>query len=812
MASKILIVDDEPDIVKIIRIILDIEPGQYIIETSGDGRDALSKAATFRPDLILLDEMLPLVKGNEVAKKLKTDPELKLIPIIMVTARHLQRDKIESLVESMVDDYITKPFEPEELRARIKAMLRIKSLTDELNRAKNSLQEMYEKAADAADIRKRMLDEVLKGFPFAVVLTDASMNIIEANTSLFDMLSLTPDYLYGKNVSEVFKTDIKPGEKDAPYNVQYFDRARGKLYLGIHCFAVEGHEKYIILVSDNTRDRMLKNIQSLFRTTLKEGADHRDFFKNLLGEIKSYFFAEAGAVYIFDGDNTYKGEMGETGGRDIFSEKELGIKLNQLKKSMHSKVTYASGGEINKYMENAQGNVMNMVIIPLKGLEKKLGLLLLYNCPGIETSFEYKLEIIDFVVNIVSVLYENMMLIGRLNKENILVRSLINISQIINSTLEYNKLIAVFVEIVSQFIGSETVGLFLFNKSSHNLELIHSTGYAKANIDKYESNYISKEEIENYGKDNSEALSKNQKFGPFYSPGVTHVFALKMRYKLIGFVAVDKADPDNMHMEMLALLMEHVAKAIENSYLFDQIIKQNEQLINTTDTLKKTEQRLIISEQLAGMGRFAAAVAHEIRNPLTIMLGAVQNSRIATPEEKDAILEHLEAKIIDIDHILKQMMEFAKQITITIEEFDPVTSIDGTLKFISHKARIEQIEIKKEIVVKSGVKADKMWLERVLLNLYMNAMDEMKGGGTLTVWAGEDDTNIILRIGDTGNGIPNEIRNKIFEPFNTSKKAGTGLGLYNVKKAVELQGGRIDFVTGDTGTIFTIQLPKVISK
>jgi two-component system alkaline phosphatase synthesis response regulator PhoP len=104
MQKKILIVDDEPDIVKIIKIILEIEPGQYEVHTSSDGRDALKKISEFRPDLILLDEMLPLLKGNEVAKIIKNDPELRKIPVIMVTARHLQKDKVDSLENAMVDD------------------------------------------------------------------------------------------------------------------------------------------------------------------------------------------------------------------------------------------------------------------------------------------------------------------------------------------------------------------------------------------------------------------------------------------------------------------------------------------------------------------------------------------------------------------------------------------------------------------------------------------------------------------------------------------------------------------------------------
>ena len=723
----------------------------------------------------------------------------------MVTARHLQKDKIDSFINSKVDDYITKPFEPEELRARIKAMLRVKMLTDELETANLALKESYSRAHDTADVRKVMLDEVLKGMPNAVILTDSGLNIIEANSNLYDMLSVGQEMIIGANAEAVFKTDIK--NSDSPVNAQFVSPVKGKLYLEINSMEVDGHQRRILVVNDRTRERLLANIQKLFQHTLNEPSGSRDFFKKLLLEVGNYFYAQAGAVYIFDGGNIYRSGMEEQEGAEKFSDAGLKTHIQQVKKAMHQQPLFLTGDDVKKYMDDPEGLVSNVLIIPLKGAEIKLGVLVLYNARGIEATFENKMEIIDFVVNIVSVIYKNMMLVGRLNKENILIRSLINISQIINSTMEYTKLIGIFVEIVSQFVGSEKVGLLLFNKKSQNLELIHCTGYEKERIERYSKNTINREEIENYGKDSTDALLNNEKFAVFNIPGVTRVFQLKLRYKLIGYVCVEKQDMDPLHVEMLALLMEHVAKSIENSYLFDQILKQNEQLIETTETLRKTEQRLIISEQLAGMGKFAAAVAHEIRNPLTIMLGAVQNSRNATVQEKDDILENLEGKIIDIDHILKQMMEFAKQMKITIEEFDPEASIGATLKFIAHKAKSENVRIVKDLKITGMVKADKMWFERVLLNLYMNAMDEMKGGGEMTVAASEEAGDLVIKIGDTGHGIPEEIMNKIFEPFNTSKKTGTGLGLYNVKKAIELQGGKIDFVTSGKGTIFTIHLP-----
>jgi len=119
--ETILIVEDEKDIVKMLDYNLKKEG--FKILTAHDGEDALDEASTKHPDLILLDLMLPGIDGLEVCKELKSERKTASIPVIMLTAKSQESDKVVGL-ELGADDYVTKPFSPRELIARIKAILR----------------------------------------------------------------------------------------------------------------------------------------------------------------------------------------------------------------------------------------------------------------------------------------------------------------------------------------------------------------------------------------------------------------------------------------------------------------------------------------------------------------------------------------------------------------------------------------------------------------------------------------------------------------------------------------------------------------
>src|SRR5229473_5352218 len=125
--ARILVVDDVPDNVDILRMRL--ESQGYEVVTAGDGVEALEKTRELLPDLVLLDIMMPKMDGIETVRQLKADASLPFIPVILVTAKADSKDVIAGL-ESGGDDYLTKPVDHAALAARVRAMLRIKSLHD----------------------------------------------------------------------------------------------------------------------------------------------------------------------------------------------------------------------------------------------------------------------------------------------------------------------------------------------------------------------------------------------------------------------------------------------------------------------------------------------------------------------------------------------------------------------------------------------------------------------------------------------------------------------------------------------------------
>src|SRR5271169_1901159 len=150
----ILVVDDVPDNVEILQMRL--ESQDYEVVTAGDGIEALEKIRELLPDLVLLDIMMPKMDGIETVKQIKADPSLPFIPVILVTARADARDVIAGL-ESGGDDYLTKPVDHAALSARVRAMVRIKTLHDTV---KTQARRLEEQAAELAALNRTLAERV----------------------------------------------------------------------------------------------------------------------------------------------------------------------------------------------------------------------------------------------------------------------------------------------------------------------------------------------------------------------------------------------------------------------------------------------------------------------------------------------------------------------------------------------------------------------------------------------------------------------------------------------------------------------------
>ena len=127
--SKILVVDDTPHNVKLLADLLTVKG--YEVQTAASGPEALNLLPGFQPDIVLLDVMMPGMSGYEVCEKIREDEKTRLLPVVMVTALDATEERVKG-IEAGADDFISKPFNKMELMARVKSLLRIKFLHDEL--------------------------------------------------------------------------------------------------------------------------------------------------------------------------------------------------------------------------------------------------------------------------------------------------------------------------------------------------------------------------------------------------------------------------------------------------------------------------------------------------------------------------------------------------------------------------------------------------------------------------------------------------------------------------------------------------------
>ncbi len=227
------------------------------------------------------------------------------------------------------------------------------------------------------------------------------------------------------------------------------------------------------------------------------------------------------------------------------------------------------------------------------------------------------------------------------------------------------------------------------------------------------------------------------------------------------------------------------------------------------------QAELFHAEKLAGIGSFASGIAHDINNPLQLIMGLAEN----LAEEQDLNSVHKQAREIveavqRTSAICRDLTRYARR---TSARDDTVVSVNGrldeALKIARYAASFHDISVKKTYHEGAEIRGNPDELLHTFVNLITNAVHAMdNGGGVLTVATEKADGAVIVRIGDTGCGIHPEIVGQVFEPFFTTKEPGkgTGLGLYNAKTIVTKMHGTISVQSLiDRGTSFIMSFPAV---
>lgn len=291
---------------------------------------------------------------------------------------------------------------------------------------------------------------------------------------------------------------------------------------------------------------------------------------------------------------------------------------------------------------------------------------------------------------------------------------------------------------------------------------------------------------------------------PLADTGINFAFPLVSMDRLIGIVFMglpgDGLDPQVL--VRMQTLGRQAGLAFENALLFRERLRQNE--------------RMFRAEQLATMGQFAAGIAHELRNPLTSIRSTVQF--LAGDFDPDSRHRELAQGVLDevdrLNGIIENLLTLAKPTDSKPRSLDMRRELEHYLQFVAAQARRQNVRIELDIDTDlPPVCCDSGELRQLLLNLVMNSIQAMPDGGVLVLhvalFAGDSmgTPKILVEVEDQGVGIQPAERDKVFDPFYTTKKGGTGLGLAICGTIVRRYGGEIwikEAASGGTLVGFTL--------
>jgi two-component system sensor kinase FixL len=223
----------------------------------------------------------------------------------------------------------------------------------------------------------------------------------------------------------------------------------------------------------------------------------------------------------------------------------------------------------------------------------------------------------------------------------------------------------------------------------------------------------------------------------------------------------------------------------------------------------RIEARLREQTALARLGEMAAVIAHEVKNPLAGVRGAIQviGGRLPADSKDAEVVKEIVNRIDALNELMKDLLLFARPPRPRPAVVEIGALVAATAEFLSDDPAIKYVDVKVEGVIPPIV-ADPELLKIVFVNLLVNSAHAMQGRGTIHVSLASIGDTCQIAIGDSGPGIPVEIREKIFTPFFTTKARGSGLGLVTAKRLVEAHHGSISVeCPSGGGTTVTLVLP-----
>jgi len=211
-------------------------------------------------------------------------------------------------------------------------------------------------------------------------------------------------------------------------------------------------------------------------------------------------------------------------------------------------------------------------------------------------------------------------------------------------------------------------------------------------------------------------------------------------------------------------------------------------------------------ERLVGVGRISAAIAHEIRNPLASLSGAVQLMREETP---GPLMDIVLREIHRLNDLVGDFLEVSRTPRLSFKATDVPSVVQTVMANFRHDPRYGGLVTLSATGECGGIfMLDPDRLQQILWNLFLNAAQAMTEGGLIEVNLSRSPAGLQVQVRDQGPGISPEERQHLFDPFHTTRRGGTGLGLVTVQRLVKAHGGTVEVQSTSTGTVFVLFFPE----
>jgi signal transduction histidine kinase len=280
--------------------------------------------------------------------------------------------------------------------------------------------------------------------------------------------------------------------------------------------------------------------------------------------------------------------------------------------------------------------------------------------------------------------------------------------------------------------------------------------------------------------------------------GFKLAYPLRREDKVNGLLVVDAAagalSPDTR--SIIEILADQVAIAIDDSRLIEENVR--------------LERELAERERLASLGRMAATVAHEVKNPLSAIKSIAQvmkeDEHLSTEYARDLSL--IVGETDRLSQSVTQLLSFARKESPAEQALGIDELLSSVVGLFKANAREQNVDLRYDIQVNASLPGKHVSVLRdALSNLLLNALQATPGGGIVTVSVKRIDRDLLLTVQDSGPGIPVDLRERIWEPFFTTRQRGTGLGLSIVRKRMQEVGGSATLASSvGTGSIFQLRL------